>query len=192
MFSFEFCEISKNIFSTEHLWWLLLFIWLSGNAIFEIHNLYGMKLLTRLPLDLSRLHEHKFRHFVQEISNPFCAISKGFESVMIFYLYCTNFRIPKQTLFQNTKNIDRFTWSTFNSILSSGSRNYDLTITVIRSWRRCLSYRNKSIDLQSESIDWFLYDRGPLCERVKRIIINLTNEYLIFTERFKCSFLMHD
>ena len=24
MFSSEFCEISKNAFSTEHLWWLLL------------------------------------------------------------------------------------------------------------------------------------------------------------------------
>ena len=24
MFSCEFCEISKNIFFTEHLWWLLL------------------------------------------------------------------------------------------------------------------------------------------------------------------------
>ena len=26
MFSCEFCEISKNTFFTEHLWWLLLFL----------------------------------------------------------------------------------------------------------------------------------------------------------------------
>ena len=25
--------------------------------------------------------------------------------------------------------------------------------------QRCLSYRNKSTDLQSKSLDWFLYDR---------------------------------
>ena len=28
------------------------------------------------------------------------------------------------------------------------------------SWRRPLSYRNQSIDLQSKLIDWFLYDNG--------------------------------
>ena len=27
------------------------------------------------------------------------------------------------------------------------------------SWRRFLSYRNQSIDFQSKSINWFLYDR---------------------------------
>ena len=39
---------------------------------------------------------------------------------------------------------------------------------VTLSWRRPLSYRNQSIDLQSKSMDWFLYDNGPRPERVKR------------------------
>ena len=30
-----------------------------------------------------------------------------------------------------------------------------------------LSYRNQSIDLQSKSVDWFLYDRDLRHERVK-------------------------
>ena len=30
-----------------------------------------------------------------------------------------------------------------------------------------LSYKNQSIDLQSKSIDWFLYDNGLRHERVK-------------------------
>ena len=34
------------------------------------------------------------------------------------------------------------------------------------SWRRPLSYRNQSIDLQSKSMDWFLYDNGLRHERV--------------------------
>ena len=38
---------------------------------------------------------------------------------------------------------------------------------VTLSWRKPLSYRNKSIDLQSKSIDWFLYDNGLRHERVK-------------------------
>ena len=39
----------------------------------------------------------------------------------------------------------------------------DLTL----SWRRPLSYRNQSIDLQSKSMDWFLYDDGLRHESVK-------------------------
>ena len=35
------------------------------------------------------------------------------------------------------------------------------------SWRRPLSYRNQSIDWQSKSTDWFLYDNGLRHERVK-------------------------
>ena len=34
------------------------------------------------------------------------------------------------------------------------------------SWRRPLSYRNQSIDLQSKSMDWFLYDTDLRHERV--------------------------
>ena len=40
-------------------------------------------------------------------------------------------------------------------------------MTLTLSWRRPLSYRNQSIDLQSKSMDWFLYDRGFRHERVK-------------------------
>ena len=39
--------------------------------------------------------------------------------------------------------------------------------TLTLSWRRPLSYRNQSIDLQSKSMDWFLYDDGLRHERVK-------------------------
>ena len=37
------------------------------------------------------------------------------------------------------------------------------------SWRRPLSYRNQSIDLQSKSVDWFLYDNGLRHERVNKV-----------------------
>ena len=38
------------------------------------------------------------------------------------------------------------------------------------SWRRPLSYRNQCIDLQSKSVDCFLYDYGLRLEKVKLII----------------------
>ena len=37
------------------------------------------------------------------------------------------------------------------------------------SWRRSISHRKLSIDLQGKSVDWFLYDRGLRHERVKVI-----------------------
>ena len=39
------------------------------------------------------------------------------------------------------------------------------------SWRRPLSYRNESIDLQSKPMDWFLYDIGLYHERVKDMFL---------------------
>ena len=40
------------------------------------------------------------------------------------------------------------------------------------SWRRPLSYRNQSSDLQSKSMDWFLYDNGLRHERVKKTMVS--------------------
>ena len=40
-------------------------------------------------------------------------------------------------------------------------------LTLTLSWRRPLSYRNQSIDLQVKLMDWFLYDNGLRHERVK-------------------------
>ena len=36
------------------------------------------------------------------------------------------------------------------------------------SWRKLISYRNQSIDLLPNSMDWFLYDIGLRHERVKK------------------------
>ena len=40
-------------------------------------------------------------------------------------------------------------------------------MSLTLSWRRPSSYRNQSIDVQSKSMDWFLYDRDFRQERVK-------------------------
>ena len=51
---------------------LLNFIWPCANSIFDIPNPLGIKLLTRLHLSLSPIHEHKFRHCFQDTLNPLC------------------------------------------------------------------------------------------------------------------------
>ena len=49
------------------------------------------------------------------------------------------------------------------------------------SWQRLLSYSNQSIDLQSTSVDWFLYDNGLRHERVKL----LQKKFLVILPKFQ-------
>ena len=57
------------------------------------------------------------------------------------------------------------------------------------SWRRPLSYRNRSTDLQSKSMDWFLNDNGLRHERVKTHthISNLLNKRVKLNHKKGCS-----
>ena len=52
--------------------------------------------------------------------------------------------------------------------------NYQENHCLTLSRKRPFSYRNQSIDLQSKSMDWFLYDNGLFLERV-----NNTADYLL-------------
>ena len=64
------------------------------------------------------------------------------------------------------KDKDHATSSAQNFINSSKILGSNLTL----SWRGLLSYRNQSIDLQSTSMNWFLYDNDHRHERVKRTL----------------------
>ena len=63
--------------------------------------------------------------------------------------------LTKQVLIANIK------FYSFHEILSNCILFKNLTL----SWRRPLSYRNQSTDLQSKSMDWFLYDNSLRHER---------------------------
>ena len=132
---------------------LLNFIRACANSIFDIHNPLGIKLLTRLRLGLSPLHEHKFKHCFQDTLNPLCESAKDIESTMHFFLHCTNFLIPRQTLFQKIRNID-------NNILSQSETQLTQTL---------------------------LYGNQNYHPNINRLISNSAIEYIISTERFKCS-----
>ena len=51
-----------------------------------------------------------------------------------------------------------------------------------------LSYRNQSIDLQSKSVDWFLYDTGLCHERfknfafLKMLLITISVSWLFYDQ----------
>ena len=77
---------------------LLNFILPPANSIVDIHNPIRIKLLTRLRLGLSHLHEHNFRHFFQNTFNPYCKCGKYIELTMHLFIHCIHFLIPRQTL----------------------------------------------------------------------------------------------
>ena len=52
------------------------------------------------------------------------------------------------------------------------------------SWRKFLSYRNQSIDLQSKSMDWFLYGRNLRHEKVNYIELYWTVEMRIVSNLY--------
>ena len=80
---------------------------LKCNPIYLINNPHGLKLLTRLRLQLSHLREQKFKHNFQDTLNPLCDCSLNIESTEHFFLHCLNFDEERQDLFNNLNDIDR-------------------------------------------------------------------------------------
>ena len=58
------------------------------NSLFSIHNLLGVKLLTRLRLQLSHLNEHKFRHGFEDTISSMCSCNTEIESKEYLLLRC--------------------------------------------------------------------------------------------------------
>ena len=51
-----------------------------------MHNHHGIKLLTRLRVRLSHLHERKFRQTFQDSLDPFCNCGRHIETTIHFFL----------------------------------------------------------------------------------------------------------
>ena len=111
---------------------LLNFTRLCAYGIFIIHNPYGIKLLTRLRLGFSHLHDHKFRHCFQDILNPFCECGNDTETTTHFFLHCPSFHTPRQTLLNNIRNINEQILSHGEDQLIQtflyGNPNFNLTV----------------------------------------------------------------
>ena len=58
------------------------------NSVFEVHDINGVKLLTRLRLNFSHLNEHKFRHNFHDTINPMCSCGKEPETTLYYLLCC--------------------------------------------------------------------------------------------------------
>ena len=76
------------------------------NSLFNITDIYGIKLLARLRVSLSHLREHKFRHDFQDTINPLCSCSLEIESASHFFLRGQNFVIPRANLMNVFRNLN--------------------------------------------------------------------------------------
>ena len=77
-----------------------------ANSTYRIHNLVGIRLLTRLRLGLSHLNEHKFRHNFAGCVNPLCSCSIKPETTLHFFLHCRNFLNNRRKLIDKIKLLD--------------------------------------------------------------------------------------
>lgn len=84
---------------------LLDFIRPKSCPIFDIFDPIGIKLLTRLRLNLSHLREHKFRHNFLDTLNPLCSCSLEVESTNHYLLRCPFYAHFRKTLLDNIVDI---------------------------------------------------------------------------------------
>ena len=59
----------------------------SKKSVFEVHDIRGLRCLTKLRVKFSPLNEHKFRHNFDSRS-PVCACNSGIEDDEHFLLHC--------------------------------------------------------------------------------------------------------
>ena len=85
---------SINTFKTS----ILNFVRPTENSVFQVHDINGVKLLTRLRLDFSHLNEHKFRHNFNDTINPMCSCGKEPETTLHYLLRCDLYSIYRLEL----------------------------------------------------------------------------------------------
>ena len=76
------------------------------NSLFSIHNSVGVKLLTRLRLQLSHLNEHKFRNGFEDTISPMCSSNTEIESNKHFLLRCRFYSSQRLELFDELNKIN--------------------------------------------------------------------------------------
>ena len=80
---------------------LLAFIRPQQCYIYNIFDPIGLKLLTRLRVNLSHLRAHKFHHSFLDTLNPLCSCSLEIESTSHYLLRCPFYTHIRGTLLEN-------------------------------------------------------------------------------------------
>ena len=73
-------------------------------SLFDFHDIEGVRLLTRLPVEFSDLREHRFRHNIQCFS-PMCFCQTGIENNEHFLLHCPRHSSHRRDLLDRISNV---------------------------------------------------------------------------------------
>ena len=76
------------------------------NSLYNVYDPLGVKLLSRLRLQLSHLNKHKFRLGFNDTVNPMCPCGTEVETNEHFLLRCHCFSGQKSEFFKNLYNLD--------------------------------------------------------------------------------------
>ena len=97
---------------------ILKFIRSKPSSIYNYHNPKRIRLITRLRLSLSHLHEHKFKHTFQDCLNPLCLCGNDIETSSHFLLHCPTYSSEKMTFMNKFKNINYDILELSNTIMT--------------------------------------------------------------------------
>ena len=86
---------------------ILDFIRPKENSIYAIHDISGLKLLTRLRLHFSHLNEHKFQCNFKDIINPMCCCGFELETTDHYLLRCKLYTDLRLDLLNNIYTINQ-------------------------------------------------------------------------------------
>ena len=159
-----------------------LFIRLSPNILFNCHNPKGVKLITRLPLRLSHLGEHKFKHSFQDSLDLLCSCYLNIESTAHFLLYCPMYITERHTLLSTVKNIHnnllRLCEPVLIRTLLFGNNSFDT---------------NASTNVLNASIEYILSTKRfdePLFQWKQKIFKSVYSVFIVVANCIICKFLI--
>ena len=93
----------------------------------------GLTFLTRFPVGLNHLREHKFKHSFLDTLNPICICSFDVETLYHFFLHCPKFANERQNLLLKIERIfpDIFkkTDASVTSLLHYDNPSFRLNLT---------------------------------------------------------------
>ena len=119
------------------------------NSLFAVHDIVGIKLLTRLRLGFSHLNDHKFRHNFKDTVNPLCSCGKDIESTIHYLLRCQHYSQQRPELlngaYKSSPSLRDLSTDTLLNVLLYGSECFNfetnnelikLTIAFLKSSKR--------------------------------------------------------
>ena len=83
-------------------------------SVYNVHNVTGVRNLTRLSVGFSPLNEHRFRHNFDCLS-PLCVCGKGNEDTEHFLLHCPLFDNARSNLFGQLGDIPKLEFSVLDN-----------------------------------------------------------------------------